>query len=71
VSEFEFVTGWSARKRHLARGGYMLCGQGIPVRPGGSYVGMYKAAMTQERIDEMDLCKICARAAAFHGVGEQ
>lgn len=66
MSDFDYVTGWSARKRHIAQGDWMLCGQGIPVRPGGSYAGIHKAPMTQERIDAMDLCKICARIEAFH-----
>lgn len=62
---FDVVTGWSARKRHLAVPGTndMLCGRGSAVRPGDLYVGRNRAEMTQDRIDAMGPCKGCAAVA--------
>lgn len=67
MAGYENVTGWSARRRHLAEPGadYMLCARGAIVRPGSNlYAGAGHAPITQERIDAMPLCKGCARVAA-------
>lgn len=65
MAVYEKVTGWSARRQHLAEVGSddMLCRRGTVVRPGELYAGANRAPMTQERIDAMFLCDGCARVA--------
>jgi hypothetical protein len=70
MAEFESVTGWSARRRHLAEPGadYMLCARGAIVRAGSNlFAGAGRAPITQEKIDAMPLCKGCAQVAAKAG----
>ncbi|MFG1794207.1 hypothetical protein [Nocardia sp. NPDC049149] len=69
MAEFDNVTAWSARRRHLAKPGehYTLCARATVVRPGDRYVNASRVPMTQELIDAMFLCDGCARVAAKAG----
>lgn len=62
MKDFEYVTTWSARKRHLAEIGdrYTLCQTSRAVRSGEDYVGMYGRPLTAELIERLPLCVKCS-----------